>query len=238
MAQNWHDLLFAHWPVPVEDLRRVVPAALGIDTFDGQAWVGVIPFRMSGVRPRLVPSTPWLSAFPELNVRTYVTVDDKPGVWFFSLDAGNPVAVEAARRWFNLPYFYARMSSSELGDDIHYTNHRIHRGAPQADFVGRYRPTAQVFHSEPGSLAHWLTERYCLYALDARAQLYRGEIHHARWPLQPAEAEIEVNTMTLPHGIRLPDTSPLLHFARRLDVVVWPLRRVRVATPAPNSKSN
>lgn len=229
MAQNWHDLLFAHWPVPVDDLRRVIPPSLSIDTFDGQAWIGVVPFRMSGVRPRLVPPVPWLSAFPELNVRTYVKAGDtlRAGVWFFSLEAGNPVAVAVARSWYHLPYFHARMSLNETGGNIQYASHRIHRGAPRAEFVGRYRPTGEVFRAERGSLAHWLTERYCLYTVDSRGQLYRGEIHHAAWPLQTAEAEIEVNTMTQPPGISLPATPPVLYFARRLDVVVWPLSRIR-----------
>lgn len=225
MAQTWHDLLFAHWPVLADEARRAVPSSLQIDTFDGQAWIGVVPFRMSGVRPRLLPPAPWLSAFPELNLRTYVSVGEKPGVWFFSLDAGNSIAVEVARRWYNLPYFRARMSLRDSGDCAHYRSHRIHRSAPPADFVGRYRPTGGVFRAERGTLAHWLTERYCLYAQDRRCRLYRGEIHHDPWPLQPAEAEIEVNTMTLPHGIRLPSIAPLLHFARRLDVAVWPLKR-------------
>ncbi len=226
MAQNWHDLLFAHWPVDAQALRPHIPDSLQIDTFEGQAWIGVVPFRMSGVRPRLTPALPWLSAFPELNVRTYVMAGDKPGVWFFSLEAANPVAVEVARRWFHLPYFYAEMALPERGGWIRYKSHRIHRGAPPAEFVGRYRPAGAVELSRRGTLAHWLTERYCLYALDGRGRLGRGEIHHARWPLQPAEAEIEVNTMTQPHGIALPDIPPLLHFARRLDVVVWPLRAV------------
>jgi uncharacterized protein len=104
MAQSWHDLLSAHWPVTAAALRPHIPARLAIDTFDGQAWLGVVPFRMSGVRLRGTPAVPWLSAFPELNVRTYVLADAKPGVWFFSLDAGNAIAAAIAREWFHLPY--------------------------------------------------------------------------------------------------------------------------------------
>jgi uncharacterized protein YqjF (DUF2071 family) len=114
MAQIWHDLLFAHWPVPQAVLRPRIPAQLAVDTFDGQGWLGVVPFRMSGVRLRGTPRVPWLSAFPELNVRTYVVADGKPGVWFFSLDAGNAIAVAIARAWFHLPYFRARMSMSRI----------------------------------------------------------------------------------------------------------------------------
>src|ERR1700687_6083754 len=109
MAGTWRDLLFAHWPVATTSLRPLVPARLRIDTFDGQAWLAVVPFRMSGVRLRGTPAMPWLSAFPELNVRTYVRCGAKPGVWFFSLDAGNPLAVGIARAWFHLPYYRAWM---------------------------------------------------------------------------------------------------------------------------------
>jgi hypothetical protein len=226
MAQRWHDLLFAHWPIDVESMRKLVPAGVEIDTFDGQAWVGVIPFRMSGVRLRFTPAVPWLSAFPELNVRTYVTKGGKAGVYFFSLDAGNPVAVAVARRWFYLPYFNAAMRPDEGSAGIQYSSRRTHRNTPGADFIGRYRPAGEVYRAEGGSLDHWLTERYCLYTNDPRGKLYRGEIHHSPWPLQPAEAEIETNTMALARGIALPQVAPVLHFARRLDVVVWPLQRL------------
>src|SRR6266508_3536850 len=110
MRMQWHDLLFMHWPVNRDALRRYIPPRLEIDTFDGSAWIGVVPFRMSGVVPRLLPPVPYLSAFPELNVRTYVSAEGKPGVWFFSLDAGNPIAVEAARDVFHLPYYNAQMT--------------------------------------------------------------------------------------------------------------------------------
>jgi uncharacterized protein len=226
MRQTWHDLLFAHWPVPAAKLRAALspdPATgLALDTFDGAAWVGVVPFRMSGVRPRGLPPLPRLSAFPELNVRTYVTLGDRPGVWFFSLDAGNALAVRIARRWFHLPYFAARMACEGEGGGLRYASERAHAGAPPARFLARYAPAGAVAPSRPGTLEHWLTERYCLYAYDARAgRLLRGEIHHARWPLQPAEAEIEACAMTAGHGFELPDAAPLLHFARRLDVIVW-----------------
>src|SRR5262245_16832007 len=226
MAQTWLDLLFMHWPIPVEAMRGAVPAALPLDTYDGQAWIAVVPFRMTGVRPRLIPSVPRLSAFPELNVRTYVTLDNKPGVYFFSLEAGNPLAVEIARSWFHLPYFHAEMSLQDDGD-IHYQSHRIHQNAAPANFRGTYRPVGEVYHSRRGSLEHWMTERYCLYTIDSQQHVYRGEIHHLQWPLQPAEAQIEVNTMVQPHGLMLPDVPPVLHFARRLQVAVWPLKRIR-----------
>jgi uncharacterized protein YqjF (DUF2071 family) len=109
MAMTWYDLAFLHWPVPAEQLRPLIPSGLELDTYDGQAWLGIVPFGMSGVRPRCLPVVPWLSKFLELNVRTYVTAEGKPGVWFCSLDAANPVAVRIARKTFNLPYYDAAM---------------------------------------------------------------------------------------------------------------------------------
>jgi uncharacterized protein YqjF (DUF2071 family) len=139
----------------------------------------------------------------------------------FSLDAANPVAVRLARVFYHLPYFLADMSADDDGGTVHYRSRRIHRGAPPAEFIGRYKPVGDVFLATPGTLEHWLTEQYCLYTADSRRRLSRAEIHHWPWPLQPAEAEIEMNTMAGAQGITLPDTPPLLHFARRLDVLVW-----------------
>jgi uncharacterized protein YqjF (DUF2071 family) len=225
MAQSWHDLLFAHWPVAPAVMRPHVPAALPLDTYDGQAWIGVVPFRMTGVRPRGVPPLPWLSAFPELNVRTYVTLDAKPGVWFFSLDATNALAVAVARRTYHLPYYRARMSLRPHDVGVHYESQRTHRGASPAELIGRYAPTGPPCPAAPGTLDYFLTERYCLYTIGRDGMPRRGEIHHAPWPLQPATAALERNTMAAAAGVALPAVQPVLHFARRLDVVVWPLRR-------------
>ncbi len=153
-------------------------------------------------------------------MRTYVTYGGKAGVYFFSLDAGNLPAVWAARRFYHLPYFLAAMSSKELGGDIRYCSRRV-GGA--AEFCGQYSPKAEVRLRERGSIEHWLTERYCLYTTH-HGKVYRGEIHHPPWPLQDAEAEFEINTVASAAGISLPTTAPLLHFARRLEVLIWPLR--------------
>lgn len=226
MLQRWHDLLFAHWPLSPEALRPLLPAGLPLDTYDGQAWLGVVPFRMTGIRVRGAPAAPWLSAFAELNVRTYVVRDGRPGVFFFSLDAANPVAVALARRWYHLPYFRARMACTAGGRTIHYRSLRTHRDAPAARFVAHYRPDGPPLAAVAGSLADWLTARFCLYTAGGSGRLYRADIDHQPWPLQPAVADIRVNTMTAGHGIALPETPPLLHFSRRLDVTVWPLRRL------------
>lgn len=223
MLQKWHDLLFIHWPVPPDGLRSLVPADLEIDTFDGSAWVGVVPFRMSGVRVRRVPPLPGASAFPELNVRTYVTKNGKPGVWFFSLDATSALAVAGARRLFHLPYFRAQISMTHAEDgSIRYRSSRTHRGAPAADLRVFYKPVGDVFQARSGSLECFLTERYCLYAHHA-GQTYRSEIDHAPWPLQNAEAQIKLNTMAAASAIALPNGKPLLHFAHFQDVKVWNL---------------
>jgi uncharacterized protein len=220
MHQRWNDLLFMHWPVAPEALRRAMPDALPPDTFEGQGWIGVVPFRMTNVRPRGTPALPWLSAFPELNVRTYVTLEGRPGIYFFSLDASNPVAVALARRFYSLPYMNARMRSIAEGDAIRYASRRTHRDAPLARFAARYWPSGPVFRAEPGTLASFLTDRYCLYTVDRHGYVLRGDIDHAPWPLQLAEAEMRRNTMAEPLGIRLTG-APLLHFARRVDMVAW-----------------
>ena len=222
MKQEWHDLLFAHWAVPVETLRPVIPRGLEIDTFGGQAWLGVVPFRMAGVRMRGVPAIPGFSRFPELNVRTYVVRDGKPGVWFFSLDAANAVAVWGARTFFHLPYFLAEMSCAENAGWIRYNSHRKDHKSSPASMRARYRAIGDVFHAHPGSIEHFLAERYCLYTEDEKSRIIRCEIHHPRWPLQSAEAAMEENTMAAAAGITLAELKPeLLHFSRRQDVMVW-----------------
>lgn len=226
MLQKWHDLLFMHWPVPANRLRALIPADLEIDTFDGNAWVGIVPFRMTGVRMRGAPPLPGASAFPELNVRTYVMRDGKKGVWFFSLDATSALAVAGARRLFHLPYFRAQMSLTCTDDGtIHYRSSRTHRGAPAADLRVFYKPIGEVFHALPGSIEYFLTERYCLYAHHA-GRTFRCEIDHAPWPLQNAEAEVKLNTMAAASAILLPNQAPLLHFARFQDVKVWKLKPI------------
>src|SRR3712207_3007792 len=181
---------------------------------------------MSGVRPRFLPEFPWLSTFPELNLRTYASAGGKPGIWFFSLDAHNPIAVRLARATFRLPYFDARITFRKEGEEVHYESTRTHRDAPPALFAGSYRPSGEPFESRPGSLERFLTERYCLYAADGRGRVRRGEIHHKLWPLRPAEADVRTLRMTEQIGVTLPDTPPLLHFSERLDVLAWPPRRL------------
>lgn len=219
--QSWRDLLFMHWPVPAATLRALVPEALQLQQFDGTAWLGLVPFRMAGVMRRPWPDMPWVSAFPELNVRTYVELEGKPGVWFLSLDAANPLAVWAARRFFHLPYYLAEMALSEDATGIRYRSARS-----GAELVATYRPTSDPYLASPGSLEHWLTERYCLYARAPDGSIWRNDVHHQPWPLQSATATLERNTLLAWHGLAIPGPPTLLHFARRLDVIVWNAERV------------
>jgi uncharacterized protein len=226
MGQTWAQLLFMHWPVAPEALRPAVPAEVPIDTFDGSAWIAITPFELLGLRLRTTPPLPRLSHFPELNVRTYTVVDGRPGIWFLSLDAGSTPAVHAARRLYRLPYFRASMEIARSGERVTYRSSSASVHRPRAALHVDYAPTGPRFTARPGTLEHFLCERYCLYALDAAHRLHRAEIHHPPWPLQTAEAAIHENTMTDPFGIELPATAPLLHFASHQDVVIWPLRPV------------
>ncbi|MPZ20499.1 MAG: DUF2071 domain-containing protein [Luteitalea sp.] len=227
MRQTWHDLLFAHWAVDPPRLAAVIPPRLELDVFDGRAWLGVVPFRMTNVAPRGVPALPWLSAFPELNVRTYVRIGEKPGVYFFSLDASNRPAVSVGRALFRLPYHWASMHVEQRGDEIHYVSQR--HGSRAARLVATYRPAGPVFHAREGSLEYFLTERYCLYTVDAKGKTFTVDIHHPPWPLRAASAEIFVNTMADPIGLQLAAPAdavagaPVLHFAKRQDMVSWRL---------------
>jgi len=226
MTQTWNDLLFAHWPVSAGTLRDKIPNGFELDEFDGQAWVGIVPFYMTNVSPRGVPNLPWISEFAELNVRTYVRVGGDPGVYFFSLDAANPVAVGIARSMVHLPYFKAAMKVESEYGWIRYESRRSASAGPAAEFLGRYRPTGDAQPPVAGTLEYFLTERYCLFTVDSSFHACRLDIHHPPWPLQSAEAEISVNTMADASGIRLPTMAPLLHFSKRQDMVGWMLHRV------------
>jgi uncharacterized protein YqjF (DUF2071 family) len=241
---RWHDLLFAHWPVEEAVLRPLVPEGLEIETFGGSAWVGVIPFRMSGIRMRRCPPVPTTTSFPELNVRTYVrpvgrTGEDDAGVWFFTLDASSRIAVRKARATFGLPYRHARIgvnvlktweppaeqtggapARTRIAAAIDYSCDRSEAGFPKARFDATYGPAGPPFRARAATIERFLTERYRLFAVKDNILMSAG-IHHVQWPLQAAEAEIRTNTMTEGLGFELPDTPPLLHFARRLDVLAW-----------------
>jgi len=217
-GQTWCDLLFAHWRVPAEELRRVVPPQLPLHRdAEGSAWLGVTPFTVHGLRARGTPPLPWLSHFPELNVRTYVELDGKPGIYFLSLDAARRAAVIAARRAYRLPYFHARMRAEKVGARIDYESERIDSSAPAARFRGSYAPAGARTDDE---LARWLAERYCAYTIGGDGRPLRIEIHHPPWPLQPAGGELEAQGMSDQVGLALRG-EPLLHFGARQDTLIW-----------------
>ena len=225
MTQRWSDLLFMHWPVQTDVMRALVPPNIDLDLHSGTAWVTIAPFYLDHLRARRLPAMPWGAEFAELNVRTYVSIDGKPGVYFFSLDASSAFAVVAARTLFQLPYYRATMDV-RAGPDTRI-EYQIRRVGAEARFEATYGPVGPVTLAAPGSLDHWLTERYCLYAADRTGGVLRADIHHAPWPLQPAYAEVRYNSMLQAAGIAAPAIEPRLSFARRLDVVVWRPRRVR-----------
>jgi uncharacterized protein len=217
MHQTWFDLAFIHWPVDAELLREHVPASLDLDLFDGQAWIGVVPFEMTaGPRGLPVPIT----QFPELNVRTYVHHGDKFGVYFFSLDCASPLAVFGARTFFQLPYFQAKMRVNRSKDWIMYDSKRTDRRGEPAQFRANYRPTGEVFHAQPDSLEYFLTERYCLL-LEDDGTPHCVDIHHPQWPLQRGEVQILKNSMLDFLNVDLSKQEPHVLFASRLEMVAW-----------------
>lgn len=223
--QSWCDLLFMHWPISKAKLQPLIPQKLKVQEFEGTSWIGVVPFRMQGVMRRPFPDLPWISAFPELNLRIYVEYENKPGVWFFSLDAANPLAVWAARKFFHLPYFWSEISLTKTKENEYlYQSFRKNKKAP-LEFKAKYQPQSNPYQASPGTLEHWLTERYCLYTQDKKGNLLRAEVHHQPWPLQKASAQIFKNELLNPLNLSVDQKPTLLHFAKRIDVILWPLER-------------
>lgn len=216
-AQSWIDLCFFHWRVEEAALRGLVPDSVELETHDGSAWLAVTPFLLRNFRLRGLPPLPGVSTFPEVNVRTYVTRDGKPGIWFFSLDAASRLAVEAAKKLYKLPYHHAQIRYERDEEFVQYESAR-----PGAAFSARYRGDGDIFRPAAGTLEHFLTERYCLYTEDG-GRLYSAEIQHAPWDLQRGEAHIDLNTMA---PLPLPADEPHVLFSPRQDVVLWSLDEV------------
>jgi uncharacterized protein len=214
----WSDLLFLHWPVEPAALRRAMPPGLRLELRDGVAWLTVAAFRMSEVHPRALPPLPGHARFPEINVRTYVTMDGRPGVYFFSLDVPRVLAVAGARAVFALRYFVARMSVRASDGWVDYESRRLASGP--AGFHARYRAAGSLGSPAPGTLEHWLTARYCLYAVRRRGAILRAEIHHADWVLREADVDLVDNSMAAPLGLAL-DTPELVQYADPLEVFAW-----------------
>lgn len=222
---TWGKLLFMHWKIPVEALRPTVPRQLEIDTHEGGAWIGVIPFTMWGMRLSFLPAIPGFSEMHELNVRTYVHHKGTPGVYFHSLDAASAIAVLGARTFFLLNYFTAEMSLRQDGREIVYHSRRTHRGAPPAAFDATWEFGDRLGESQPGTLEFFLTERYCFYTV-SNERVYQCRIHHAPWQLRAARLSSLESTMIESHKLPTPKGEPLLHYSEELTVDVWTLERM------------
>jgi uncharacterized protein len=219
LGQSWERLLFAHWRVAADALRAHVPPPLRLDTFDGTAWLGVTPFAVAGLHPRGVPPLgPW-AFFLEVNVRTYVVLDDRPGILFLSLDASRRLTAAAARVTHRLPYHLADMRAGAAGDAVRYRSARRWRGPP-ARLDVTYRGVGDPAVAEPGSLTAFLVERYRLYTADAAGRLWLTDIHHAPWRVRAAEAELCEATL-VPPGLEIAGEPPLLHLAEPQHTVSW-----------------
>ncbi len=228
MHQTWGKLLFIHWPIPAELLRPKTPPQLEIDTYEGQAWIAITPFTMWNIRPSFFPPLPFLSQAHELNVRTYVYHGRVPGVWFFSLDINHALAVPLARTLYHLPYFKACINMTQQGDSIDY---RLRRDATM-QFDAKWSCGASLAESKPDSLEYFLTERYCLYSARG-GDAYRARIWHELWPLQSAKLDDLRSTMIESHGLPTPQGPPLLHYSNRIDVEIWPLKKIAIDLKRP-----
>ena len=232
LRQDWHHLLFLHWEVPPRALQPLVAPELTIDTFDGKAYVGLVPFTLSGVRPVMTPPLPWISSFHEINVRTYVHWNGRdPGVWFFSLDASSAIAVAAARAAYHLPYFHAAMEflvSTDTPPRIDAESRRDDpHGASPATARIRYTPMdGFVRHAAPGTIEHFLMERYILYTADDEHRLCRARVAHQPYPIQRADVLECEETMIWAAGIKRPDSAPLRHYASDVNVKIHALERI------------
>jgi uncharacterized protein YqjF (DUF2071 family) len=214
----WEKLLFMHWPVAAPILRPLIPKQLTVDTFDGQAWIGLVPFTMTGIRASGTPAFPWISAFHELNVRTYVHLGGaEPGVWFFSLDAARLLAVLAARAFFFLPYHHARMRLETHAGAIRYSSRRFGAAPGTAFFRARYHGGRRLPTAQPETLVHFLTARHCLYARSPSGRIYRTRIFHDPWELQEGHVADFESDLSERAGIGRVDGEPLLHYSEALE---------------------
>lgn len=221
IKQSWTDILFAHYPIKLEVLHKLVPEVLPLDSFNGMGWISVVPFYMSCIRLRGMPVVPGTAHFPGLNIRTYVTLNGKPGVYFFSLDAANPLAVKLAKTFYHLPYLYANMMMKQNGSIIDFESTR--RRDHGVKLVCKYRPVSDPYYAKKGSFDEWMSERYCFYTLNNKGLPFRCDILHEPWKLQNAEAEFSYNTILSEQGIQVESDQPIIHFSKKLEVRAWPL---------------
>jgi len=227
-SQGWRNLLFCHWSVPVKALRSHVPSRLEIDTFEGAAWVSAVAFHMSRVRPRWLPPFPPVSDFLELNLRTSVRLDEKPGVFFLSIHANKRLAVKVAR-WFSpLPYVYAPMRCLPEGGGYRFQCACVRPGEENS-FSAHFSPRFKVIAACEDSLNEWLLERYCLYVGDENGGLVSAEVHHEPWTIQEVTPEISSNTLARPFGLDLASKPDRAHFSAGVNALAWSFGRVQSA---------
>ena len=228
MQQTWSDLLFLHYKVPLETLKKFIPTQVEIDTFQDEAWVSISPFRMRNIKLRYLPPIPTTTNFLELNFRTYVKINGKKGIYFFSLDASSAAAVFGARIGANLPYLNARMSVQENEGGFHYQSRRMGKAHIPAELDVKYKPISSPFHARQGSLEEWLVERYCLFQQKRNGKIIEIDIHHIPWPLQKVEAEIITNTLPSSFNIERLHKEPIMQYVKSIDVLVWPPSKVAI----------
>jgi len=234
LTQRWNDLLFAHWPVPASSLAALLPDWLELDTYSGSAWLGVVPFWLDRIKIRGVPPVPGVRSFPDLNLRTYVRdrYTGTPGIYCFSLDASNLVAIAVARLFYHLPYYWAEMWLEQRSErEFAFYSRRLFAGR-QVIFQARYRglgPTHKTAELRNGTFESFITERTCLFSSNRAGQPIRANLHYVPWPLEEAEAEIERNDLLSTVGVELPHLEPVLHYSRRLAVYIWPAELARPA---------
>ncbi|RYZ66918.1 MAG: DUF2071 domain-containing protein [Proteobacteria bacterium] len=230
-AQKWRHLLFAHWDVPAAEIAPLLPRGLSVDTFEGRAFVGLVPFTMRGVRPIWAPPLPGISNFHEVNVRTYVHREGKdPGVFFLSLDAASSLAVRVARAMWRLPYFRARMTMTHDGDAageaIDYASERLWPDPVPATLRARWRVGRSLGHAAPGTLEHFLVERYILYTRKPEGPLLAGRVHHAPYEIREASLDRLEDTLVAASGLRAVGAPSSLLASPGVDVEIYPLRAV------------
>ncbi|MFD1707513.1 YqjF family protein [Siminovitchia sediminis] len=225
MRQVWNNVLFLHWPVPPERLRPFIPSALEIDMYERTAWIGIVAFQMKGIYFRGLQSISVVPPFAEMNVRTYVTNNGKPGVFFMTLDVNDWASLNIAKRWYRLPYSPAAITILKSGETFYYKNNRKRSSA---EFYGNCTPVPGEYFPEEGTLDHWLTERYCFYTTDNKYNIYCGEIHHLPWPLQKAEITIDRNTLFSQFHLDLSHLQPIANYSKGVESFMWNCKKLQL----------
>jgi len=227
MKQTWHDLLFAHWPVDIKQLQALVPEQLELDVWEGTAWLSAASFNVNNMRIRYLPPLPYIKSFRELNIRTYVRYKGIPGIYFFSLDASNLLAVQCAKM-AGLPYLHANIIlNKSLQSECYFKSERIdrHSQSHYAIFEAEYLPDNKIFYAEAGTLTYWLAERYRMYYM--KNEVMAIDLHHLPWPLQQVQLNIQQNSALTQLAPQIAFTAPPMHtYTRKLDALVWPMTTI------------